>query len=147
LPRSDPRSRAAADQAQASGHGRQVTARDADLRFMREALALADNALYTATPNPRVGCVIVKDSTVIGRGWTQAYGGLHAEQHALANCPADPSGSTVYVTFEPCNRVGASGRTESCVASLLRAKPARVVVATIDPNPQMARHWLAMLGA
>jgi diaminohydroxyphosphoribosylaminopyrimidine deaminase/5-amino-6-(5-phosphoribosylamino)uracil reductase len=91
---------------------------------MRDALALADNALFTATPNPRVGCVIVKGGASVGAGWTQPYGGLHAEQHALANCRTDPLGATAYVTFEPCNQVGLSGRAESCVVSLLRRKSA-----------------------
>jgi diaminohydroxyphosphoribosylaminopyrimidine deaminase/5-amino-6-(5-phosphoribosylamino)uracil reductase len=122
-----------------------VSALQTDERWMREALALADNALYTATPNPRVGCVIVKDGVAIGSGWTQPYGGLHAEQHALSRCAGDPAGTTVYVTLEPCNQVGASGRGESCVDSLVRAKVARVVVAAIDPNPQMGGRSLGML--
>lgn len=118
---------------------------EVDERFMRQALVLAHNALYTATPNPRVGCVIVRDGRVIGEGWTQPYGGLHAEQHALAACREDPAGATVYVTLEPCNHVGASGRAESCVESLLHAKVARVVMATTDPNPRMSGLSLAAL--
>src|SRR5262245_8774298 len=102
---------------------------DTDQRFMRQALALAERALYTATPNPRVGCVIVRGDVVIGAGWTQPYGAAHAEQHALAECAGDPAGATVYVTLEPCGVVGPSGRPESCVASLLRARVGRVVVA------------------
>ena len=108
---------------------------DVDRRFMQQALVLAHNALYTATPNPRVGCVIVRDGRVIGSGWTQPYGGPHAEQQALGACGEDPAGATAYVTLEPCNHVGASGRAESCVESLLRAKIGRVVAATADPNP------------
>ena len=108
---------------------------DADRQFMQQALALAHHALYTATPNPRVGCVIVRDGRVLGSGWTQPYGGRHAEQQALGACSEDPAGATAYVTLEPCNHVGASGRAESCVESLLRAKIGRVVAATIDPNP------------
>ena len=120
---------------------------DRDAGFMRQALALAHNALYTATPNPRVGCVIVRDGRVIGAGWTQPYGGHHAEQHALAGCTEDPAGATAYVTLEPCNHVGASGRAESCVASLLRAKIGRVVAATADPNPRMTGESLSALRA
>jgi diaminohydroxyphosphoribosylaminopyrimidine deaminase/5-amino-6-(5-phosphoribosylamino)uracil reductase len=104
---------------------------------MRAALSLAEKAMYVATPNPRVGCVIAKDDVVVGSGWTQLYGGLHAEQHALANCSSDPAGATVYVTLEPCGVVGGSGRAESCVASLVRARVRRVVLAMIDPNPAM----------
>jgi diaminohydroxyphosphoribosylaminopyrimidine deaminase/5-amino-6-(5-phosphoribosylamino)uracil reductase len=107
-------------------------------QFMQQALALAHKAMYTATPNPRVGCVVVRDGRVIGSGWTQPYGGYHAEQHALAGCTEDRAGATAYVTLEPCNHVGASGRAESCVESLLRARIGRVVVATTDPNPRMS---------
>jgi diaminohydroxyphosphoribosylaminopyrimidine deaminase/5-amino-6-(5-phosphoribosylamino)uracil reductase len=112
---------------------------------MQQALVLAHNALYTATPNPRVGCVVVHDGRVIGSGWTQSYGSHHAEQHALAGCSEDAEGATAYVTLEPCNQVGASGRAESCVESLLRARIGRVVVATTDPNPRMAGKSVAAL--
>lgn len=115
---------------------------------MREALRLAHNALYTATPNPRVGCVIVRDGRMIGAGWTQPYGGLHAEQQALAACSADVAGvagATAYVTLEPCNHVGASGRSESCVESLQKARIGRVVVACEDPNPLVSGQSIATL--
>jgi diaminohydroxyphosphoribosylaminopyrimidine deaminase/5-amino-6-(5-phosphoribosylamino)uracil reductase len=118
-----------------------------DQRFMLEALALADNALFTATPNPRVGCVVARGDRIIGRGWTQGYGGPHAEQHALANCTEDPAGATMYVTLEPCNKVGDSGRRESCVESIVRSQIARVVVGATDPNPQMSGASLAQLRA
>ena len=118
---------------------------DADGRWMRQALVLAQNALYTATPNPRVGCVVVRDGRLIGSGWTQPYGGPHAEQHALAGCSEDPAGATAYVTLEPCNHVGASGRAESCVASLLRARIGRVFVAIEDPSPRMSGKSLQAL--
>ena len=114
---------------------------------MQRALALAANTLYTATPNPRVGCVIARGDRIIGEGWTQAYGGPHAEQHALLSCSEDPAGATVYVTLEPCNRVGPSGRSESCVESLLRARIGRVVVAVLDPSPAMSGRSLRMLEA
>ena len=76
-----------------------------DQQFMSEALAEAQKALYLANPNPRVGCVIVKDGQVIGRGFTQKVGSAHAEVQALANAKLlgnDPTGSTIYVTLEPC---------------------------------------------
>src|SRR5437867_2451978 len=94
--------------------GNLVEQHTSDRWFMQQALALADKALFDATPNPRVGCVIVSDGRIIGSGWTQRYGSAHAEQHALANCADDPAGSTAFVTLEPCNTVGASGRAESC---------------------------------
>ena len=112
---------------------------------MQQALVLAHNALYTATPNPRVGCVVVHDGRVIGSGWTQPYGSHHAEQHALAGCSEDPADATAYVTLEPCNHVGVSGRAESCVESLLRTRIGRVVVATTDPSPQMSGKSVAAL--
>jgi diaminohydroxyphosphoribosylaminopyrimidine deaminase/5-amino-6-(5-phosphoribosylamino)uracil reductase len=109
-----------------------------DQRLMAEALSLADRALCIATPNPAVGCGIARDDRIIGRGWTQAYGGPHAEQHALSQCTENPAGATAYVTLEPCHRVGDSGRAEACAASLVNARIARVVAATLDPNPRMS---------
>jgi diaminohydroxyphosphoribosylaminopyrimidine deaminase/5-amino-6-(5-phosphoribosylamino)uracil reductase len=106
-----------------------------DHQFMSEALAEAQKALYLSNPNPRVGCVIVKSSRVIGRGYTQKVGGAHAEVQALANAKAqgfDPAGSTIYVTLEPCNH---TGKTPPCVDALIAAKPAMVIVAMSDPNP------------
>jgi diaminohydroxyphosphoribosylaminopyrimidine deaminase/5-amino-6-(5-phosphoribosylamino)uracil reductase len=116
-----------------------------DERLMQRALELARNALYTATPNPRVGCVIARGDRVIGEGWTQPYGGPHAEQHALLNCTEDPAGATAFVTLEPCNHVGPSGRSGSCVESVVRARVARVVVAVLDPSPAMRGKSLQML--
>jgi diaminohydroxyphosphoribosylaminopyrimidine deaminase/5-amino-6-(5-phosphoribosylamino)uracil reductase len=106
-----------------------------DHQFMREALAEAQKAFYLCNPNPRVGCVIVKSSQVIGRGYTQKVGDAHAEAQALANAKTqgfDPAGSTIYVTLEPCNH---TGKTPPCVDALIAAKPAMVIVAMSDPNP------------
>jgi len=106
-----------------------------DHQFMSEALAQAQNALYLSNPNPRVGCVIVKEGQVIGRGFTQKVGGSHAEVQALADARAqgyDPAGATIYVTLEPCSH---TGRTPPCVDALIAAKPAVVMVAMTDPNP------------
>ena len=106
-----------------------------DHQFMREALAEAQKAFYLCNPNPRVGCVIVKSSQVIGRGYTQKVGDAHAEVQALANAKTqgfDPAGSTIYVTLEPCNH---TGKTPPCVDALIAAKPAMVIVAMSDPNP------------
>jgi diaminohydroxyphosphoribosylaminopyrimidine deaminase / 5-amino-6-(5-phosphoribosylamino)uracil reductase len=94
-----------------------------------------------------VGCVIVKDNQVIGRGFTQKVGSAHAEVQALANAKAlgnDPTGSTVYVTLEPCNH---TGRTPPCVDALIVAKPAVVFVAMSDPNPLVAGKGLERLKA
>lgn len=118
-----------------------------DHQLMREALAEAQKALYLANPNPRVGCVIVKEGQVIGRGYTQRVGGPHAEVQALADVKAkglSASGSTIYVTLEPCSH---TGRTPPCVDALIAAKPAMVVVAMSDPNPLVAGQGLERLKA
>ena len=112
---------------------------DADRAQMARALALAERGLYTTTPNPRVGCVIVHDGEVIGEGWHERAGAPHAEANALADAAArghDPRGATLYVTLEPCNH---TGRTPPCAEAVAAAGIARVVAAMRDPNPQAAR--------
>jgi len=119
----------------------------ADHQFMSQAIAEAQNALYLSNPNPRVGCVIVKNGALIGRGCTQRVGGPHAEVQALADARAhgfDPIGSTVYVTLEPCNH---TGRTPPCVDALIAAKPTMVIVAMSDPNPLVGGKGLERLKA
>ena len=116
-----------------------------DHQFMSEALAEAQKALYLSSPNPRVGCIIVKAGQVIGRGFTQKVGAAHAEVQALADAKSrgkDPAGSTVYVTLEPCNH---TGRTPPCVDALIAAKPAKVIAAMGDPNPLVAGQGLERL--
>lgn len=118
-----------------------------DHQFMSLALAEAQKSLYLSNPNPRVGCVIVKDGQVIGRGYTQRVGGPHAEVQALADANAHgfkTEGSTVYVTLEPCNHIG---KTPPCVDALITAKPATVIVAMSDPNPLVAGKGLERLRA
>src|SRR5690606_22192754 len=97
-----------------------------DVAWMRQALALAAGVMTLTTPNPRVGCVIVRDGQVLGRGATQRAGGPHAEICALRDAAAaghDVAGSTFYVTLEPCSHYG---RTPPCVNAVLAARPARV---------------------
>lgn len=118
---------------------------DDDLFWMRRALALAQTVMYTTAPNPRVGCVIVRDGRVLGEGATQPPGGPHAEIRALRDAqsrgqPVD--GATMYVTLEPCSHFG---RTPPCVEAVLAARPARVVVAMGDPNPLVNGQGLARL--
>jgi len=111
---------------------------DDDRRHMVRALALAERGLYTTTPNPRVGCVIVRDGRVVGEGWHRRAGEAHAEVAALADAREhghDVRGATLYVTLEPCNR---HGRTPPCVDAVLAAGIARVVAAMHDPNPAQA---------
>ena len=124
-----------------------VLATPADQAWMRHALALAEQVMFTTTPNPRVGCVIVRDERVIGEGATQPPGGPHAEVVALRDAASrgeSVTGATVYVTLEPCNHFG---RTPPCVDALLAVMPARVVVAMGDPNPQVNGQGLARLRA
>ena len=115
-----------------------------DHRHMAYALELAARGLYTTTPNPRVGCVIVKDGKVVGEGWHEKAGAAHAEPIALEHARKQAAGATVYVTLEPCAH---HGRTPPCVDALLKAKPARVVAAMQDPNPRTAGKGFEQLRA
>ena len=108
---------------------------DRDREQMRRALELAERGLFTTTPNPRVGCVIVREERVIGEGWHERAGEAHAEVAALAAARAAGEatrGATAYVTLEPCNH---QGRTPPCTDALLAAGVSRVVAALRDPNP------------
>ena len=109
---------------------------------MGRALDLARRGLYTADPNPRVGCVIVKDGEMIGEGWHARAGEPHAEIHALAAAGTRARGATAYVSLEPCRH---HGRTGPCTVALIEAGVQRVVAAMRDPNPQMAGRGLADL--
>jgi diaminohydroxyphosphoribosylaminopyrimidine deaminase / 5-amino-6-(5-phosphoribosylamino)uracil reductase len=100
--------------------------------FMARAIALTERGRDTATPNPSVGCVIVKAGRIIGEGWHERAGEPHAEAHALRACSDSPAGATVYVSLEPCAH---HGRTAPCADALIAAKVGRVVAAVEDPNP------------
>jgi diaminohydroxyphosphoribosylaminopyrimidine deaminase/5-amino-6-(5-phosphoribosylamino)uracil reductase len=120
-----------------------------DQSYMRRAIDLAERGMYTTTPNPRVGAVVVKDGKAIGEGFHLAAGEGHAEVNAIvdARVKAGPDavrGSTVYVTLEPCNH---QGRTPPCVDLLLAEGVARVVAAMEDPNPKVAGQGFARLRA
>jgi diaminohydroxyphosphoribosylaminopyrimidine deaminase / 5-amino-6-(5-phosphoribosylamino)uracil reductase len=111
---------------------------------MRLALGLGARGLGRVWPNPAVGCVIVKDGRVLGRGWTQDGGRPHAETVALAQAGAGARGATAYVSLEPCNH---HGKTPPCAQALIAAGVARVVVALTDPDPRVAGGGLARLQA
>ncbi len=116
-----------------------------DHGYMNMALAEAKKSLFISNPNPRVGCVIVKNNQVIGFGHTQAAGSDHAEIVALKDAKAkgfDVSGSTVYVTLEPCCH---HGRTPPCTEALINAKVTTVIAAMTDPNPLVAGQGLEKL--
>src|SRR6202795_1007837 len=103
-----------------------------DIVHMRTAFALPRRGLGRTWPNPAVGCVLLKDGRVIGRGWTQPGGRPHAETEALKRAGALAAGFTAYVSLEPCSH---HGQTGPCAEALVAARIARVVVAMEDPDP------------
>lgn len=112
---------------------------------MNLAIAEAKKGIYTTRPNPAVGCVLVKNGTIIGQGFTSPAGGNHAEINALADAKAkgnNVAGSTAYVTLEPCSHYG---RTPPCAKALIEHGIGHVVIAGLDPNPQVAGRGVAML--
>ena len=115
-----------------------------DRRFMARALKLAVKGLYTTTPNPSVGCVLVKDGEIVGEGYTQPAGGGHGEVMAMNAAGANAKGATAYVTLEPCSHFG---RTPPCCNGLIEAGVVRVVAAMEDPNPVVSSSGLAKLKA
>jgi diaminohydroxyphosphoribosylaminopyrimidine deaminase/5-amino-6-(5-phosphoribosylamino)uracil reductase len=114
-----------------------------DEQFMRRALELAEQGRTSVSPNPMVGCVIVRDGSIVAEGWHRRAGEAHAEIEALRRCD-DPRGTTIYVTLEPCAH---HGRTGPCAAALVAAGPARVVVAMRDPNTLVDGRGLELLRA
>ncbi|MDH5771718.1 MAG: bifunctional diaminohydroxyphosphoribosylaminopyrimidine deaminase/5-amino-6-(5-phosphoribosylamino)uracil reductase RibD [Rhodospirillaceae bacterium] len=113
-----------------------------DIRFMRGALALAQRGLGNVWPNPAVGCVIVNNGHVVGRGWTQPGGRPHAETEALKRAGSAARGATAYVTLEPCAHFG---KTPPCADALVNAGIKRAVIATVDPDPRTAGQGIQKL--
>lgn len=107
----------------------------ADSQFMAKAIALAKKPVFSPHPNPRVGCIIVKDDKIIGEGYHDFAGGPHAEINALKQAGQASKQSTVYITLEPCSHFG---KTPPCANALIEADVARVVIAMKDPNPLVA---------
>ncbi|MGC5326746.1 bifunctional diaminohydroxyphosphoribosylaminopyrimidine deaminase/5-amino-6-(5-phosphoribosylamino)uracil reductase RibD [Brevibacillus sp. SYSU BS000544] len=114
--------------------------RDAD--FMRTAIELAKSTTGQTSPNPMVGAIVVKDGAIVGVGAHLKAGEPHAEVHALRMAGEKAQGATIYVTLEPCSH---HGRTPPCVEAIIRAGISQVVVATVDPNPQVAGRGVKML--
>lgn len=121
-----------------------MTVSDLDRRFMRLAISLGQRGLGRVWPNPAVGCVLVRDGVVVGRGWTQPGGRPHAERRALAQAGARARGATAYVSLEPCAHYG---QTPPCAEGLIEAGVVRVVSALTDPDPRVADKGHAMLRA
>ncbi len=115
-----------------------------DHGMMGRALQLAERGLWTTSPNPRVGCVLVRDGRIVGEGWHEKAGQPHAEVNALGAAGEQARGATAYVTLEPCSH---HGRTPPCADALIAAGVARVVAAMTDPNPLVAGQGLARLRA
>ncbi len=113
-----------------------------DAYYMARALYLARKGLYTTDPNPRVGCMLVKNGRVIGEGWHKRAGEAHAEVNALNNATENPEGATAYVTLEPCSH---HGKTPPCCDALIKAGIKRVVAAMQDPNPLVAGKGFCLL--
>jgi diaminohydroxyphosphoribosylaminopyrimidine deaminase/5-amino-6-(5-phosphoribosylamino)uracil reductase len=116
----------------------------ADHEFMQRALTLARRGLFTTTPNPRVGCVVVREGQVVGEGFHERAGEPHAEVHALRAAGERAKGATLYVTLEPCSH---HGRTPPCADAVVVAGIVRVVAAMGDPNPKVAGEGFARLRA
>jgi diaminohydroxyphosphoribosylaminopyrimidine deaminase/5-amino-6-(5-phosphoribosylamino)uracil reductase len=117
---------------------------DQDFQWMAQALRLARQGLLTTTPNPRVGCVIVKNNQILGAGAHLKAGQPHAEVHALREAGTQAEAADVYVTLEPCSHYG---RTPPCVEAVIAVKPKRVIIAMQDPNPLVAGRGVAALRA
>src|SRR5687768_2696485 len=113
-----------------------------DYSYMAQALRLAEKGLFTTSPNPRVGCVLVRDDQVVGIGWHKRAGEHHAEIHALHIAGAAARGATAYLTLEPCSH---HGRTPPCAEALVSAGIAQLIVAMEDPNPLVSGRGVKLL--
>ena len=110
--------------------------------YMKHAIALAEKGRGYTSPNPVVGAVIVKDGKIIGEGYHEKYGGLHAERNALASCTEDPEGADMFVTLEPCCH---HGKQPPCTEAIIEAKIAHVFVGSADPNLLVAGKGVGVL--
>lgn len=113
-----------------------------DASYLRQTLALAERGLYTADPNPRVGCVLVNHGHIVGEGWHERVGGAHAEVIALKQAGDAAKGSVCYVNLEPCCH---QGHTPPCTDALIKAGVSKVIACMQDPNPKVAGQGFAQL--
>ncbi|MGD2069779.1 MAG: deaminase, partial [Gemmatimonadota bacterium] len=105
----------------------------ADREHLKAAVALGRRGRGRVRPNPMVGCLVVRDGTVVGAGWHEEFGAPHAEAHALEAAGAEARGATAYVSLEPCRH---EGKTPACTSALIRSGIARVVFGAADPTPE-----------
>lgn len=115
---------------------------DTDRNYMLRAMELADRGRGFVNPNPLVGAVVVKNGRVIGEGWHEQYGGLHAERNAFKNCTEDPRDADLYVTLEPCCHFG---KTPPCTDAIIENRIARVIIGLADPNPLVSGKGMELL--
>ena len=115
---------------------------NSSVEYMQHAIRLAKKGLYSTQPNPAVGCVIVKDDEIVGRGWHQRAGEPHAEINALQQAAAKAQDATVFITLEPCSH---TGKTPPCADALIKAGVKKVIAAMKDPNPLVAGSGLKKL--
>jgi diaminohydroxyphosphoribosylaminopyrimidine deaminase / 5-amino-6-(5-phosphoribosylamino)uracil reductase len=113
-----------------------------DASYMMECLSLAQQGTGTVSPNPMVGCVIVKNGKVIGHGYHKVFGGPHAEVYAFQSAKASVRGATLYVNLEPCNYYG---KTPPCTDLIIKKGISRVVIGMLDPNPRVAGNGIRQL--
>lgn len=113
-----------------------------DKLYMQYAINLAYKGQFTTTPNPKVGCIVVNDNKIVGKGWHNSPGKPHAEIYALLMAGNKAKGSTVYITLEPCNHFG---RTPPCCDQLIKLGVKKVVIAIQDPNPQVSGNGIKKL--
>lgn len=115
-----------------------------DHKYMQRAINLAKRGHYTTSPNPRVGCVIVLNDTIVGQGYHKKAGQGHAEVYALKQAGNKAKGATAYVTLEPCSHYGL---TPPCAEALIAAEVSHVIAAMVDPNPKVSGRGLALLAS
>ena len=113
-----------------------------DKKYMGLAINLASKGVGYVNPNPLVGAIILKNGRIIGKGYHQKYGGLHAEVNAIRSCSSSPKGATMYVTLEPCSYYG---KTPPCVEAIIESGIKEVYVACLDPNPKVSGKGVQML--
>ena len=116
--------------------------KELETKYMERAIELAKKGLGFTSPNPLVGAVIVKDGHIIGEGYHEKYGSLHAERNALASCTENPQGATMYVTLEPCCH---HGKQPPCTEAIIQAGISKVVIGSADPNPVVSGKGISFL--